>query len=104
MASQDPVEGKALHLEGLLPLVTDRSLPCCSWIENRDCLPCVQRTAQVADVKWDRPEVGVFKVNTDAAINNVHKTLGIGLIVRNHEGLVMGFDPTYRCYLPSSSC
>jgi ribonuclease HI len=42
----------------------------------------------VRHTKWQKPERGWFKVNTDAAFNSGSCTGSAGVIVRNHQGLV----------------
>jgi ribonuclease HI len=44
---------------------------------------------EVHHVKWFPPPEGKYKVNWDAAVDTVNGRLGIGIIVRNHNGLVI---------------
>ncbi|KAK2664585.1 hypothetical protein Ddye_003159 [Dipteronia dyeriana] len=41
-------------------------------------------------VKWSRPNVGMYKVNTDAAIQSTQNRIGIGIVIRDNVGSVMG--------------
>ncbi|KAK1577678.1 hypothetical protein Q3G72_023755 [Acer saccharum] len=47
-----------------------------------------KKLKQVA--KWERPVEGLFKINTDAAVCSNRNLTGIGIVIRNHEGGVMG--------------
>ncbi|KAK3230321.1 hypothetical protein Dsin_002202 [Dipteronia sinensis] len=48
----------------------------------------VQLQQQV--VQWCSPVVGIYKVNTDAAIQSAHNRVGIGIMIRDNMGNVMG--------------
>jgi hypothetical protein len=37
-------------------------------------------------IPWTKPPLGVIKVNWDAAVDGKQRRIGIGVIVRNHEG------------------
>ncbi|XP_062163729.1 uncharacterized protein LOC133870586 [Alnus glutinosa] len=39
---------------------------------------------------WKPPEVGLWKVNWDASVNVNDGVIGLGCVIRNDEGLVMG--------------
>jgi hypothetical protein len=56
---------------------------------NSSYLSIATDEREVHHVKWFPPSEGKYKVNWDAAIDTVNKRLGIGLIVRNHNGLVI---------------
>lgn len=36
--------------------------------------------------KWTRPNMGVFKVNVDAAVKQNQNHYAVGMVLRNHEG------------------
>ncbi|KAK3189375.1 hypothetical protein Dsin_028936 [Dipteronia sinensis] len=40
--------------------------------------------------KWRSPVVNMYKVNTDAAVCSEGNSIGIGIVVRDHKGCVMG--------------
>ncbi|KAK2661322.1 hypothetical protein Ddye_007855 [Dipteronia dyeriana] len=42
------------------------------------------------EIRWKRPREGLFKVNTDATICIERNIVGLGIVIRNHEGEVMG--------------
>ncbi|TXG72274.1 hypothetical protein EZV62_000853 [Acer yangbiense] len=44
----------------------------------------------VQAVFWDRPSQGVYKVNTDAAIRVDSNLVGLGMVIRDFEGCVVG--------------
>ncbi|KAK2648631.1 hypothetical protein Ddye_016120 [Dipteronia dyeriana] len=37
---------------------------------------------------WRPPNVGVYKINTDAATNDLNRRIGYGIIIRNSAGFV----------------
>ena len=41
-------------------------------------------------VKWSKPSPGMLKCNVDAAIFSEHQTIGLGVILRNEFGSVVG--------------
>ncbi|KAL5767025.1 hypothetical protein ACOSQ2_013808 [Xanthoceras sorbifolium] len=52
------------------------------------------------DVKWKPPIVGLFKINTDATVDEFNGRTSIGVIIRDCHGLVMascaqGFKASY---------
>ncbi|PON87267.1 Ribonuclease H-like domain containing protein [Trema orientale] len=40
--------------------------------------------------KWHPPELGVLKLNVDAAVNLGEGTIGVGAVIRDYKGDVMG--------------
>ena len=44
---------------------------------------------ELADTQWIPPDYLWYKINTDAAVFSVTKSVGIGVVVRDHEGLVL---------------
>jgi hypothetical protein len=38
---------------------------------------------------WRKPPPGIYKINWDAAVDKDHGRIGFGIIVRDHEGLVL---------------
>ncbi|KAF5470790.1 hypothetical protein F2P56_011279 [Juglans regia] len=50
----------------------------------------VKFNARAGVPKWKKPEVGSLKVNWDAAVNLEEGRIGIGVLIRDHDGLVMG--------------
>ncbi|XP_035543096.1 uncharacterized protein LOC118346314 [Juglans regia] len=40
--------------------------------------------------RWTKPAVGAFKVNWDAAVQSRLGRIGIGVLIRDHQGLVIG--------------
>jgi hypothetical protein len=57
----------------------------------------------VVDVSWKPPALGSLKINWDAGIDRDRGVVGIGIVVRNHEGsliaalncsLFANLDPT----------
>ncbi|KAK3188397.1 hypothetical protein Dsin_027958 [Dipteronia sinensis] len=61
-----------------------------------------KNVAQATKMNWVNPDVGTFKVNTAAVSNGNHYKTGIGVIVRDHKGLVMGAitQPILSLYSP----
>jgi ribonuclease HI len=49
-----------------------------------------QQPSSSATVKWNPPAQGRYKVNYDGAIFSDSNAAGIGVIIRNHQGEVMG--------------
>ncbi|KAL0007875.1 hypothetical protein SO802_009377 [Lithocarpus litseifolius] len=56
---------------------------------------------EAADIRWTPSDFPKYKVNTDAAIFSNTKAVGIGVVVRDHEGAVIAALRywTTRCYL-----
>ena len=50
---------------------------------------CSQMVSCKAIVCWQAPHVGVYKINTDAALNVQRKCSGLGVIVKDCHGRVM---------------
>ncbi|KAK3205310.1 hypothetical protein Dsin_019356 [Dipteronia sinensis] len=48
------------------------------------------RVDQMKMVKWRCPNEGIFKLNSDATFDDSQRNIGFGLIIRNHNSLVMG--------------
>nr|XP_023899473.1 uncharacterized protein LOC112011331 [Quercus suber] len=42
-----------------------------------------------ADTRWIPPDFPWYKINTDAAVFSASKSVGIGVVVRDHEGSVL---------------
>ncbi|XP_050280623.1 uncharacterized protein LOC126721616 [Quercus robur] len=42
-----------------------------------------------ADIQWTPPNFPWYKINTDATVFAVSKSMGIGVVVRDHEGSVV---------------
>ncbi|XWS59874.1 hypothetical protein CRYUN_Cryun08bG0159100 [Craigia yunnanensis] len=40
--------------------------------------------------RWIPPSAGIYKINFDGAVNKTTKMGGIGVVIRNVEGAVMG--------------
>ncbi|KAF5468500.1 hypothetical protein F2P56_012646, partial [Juglans regia] len=40
--------------------------------------------------RWTQPAVGILKVNWDAAVQSREGRIGIGVLIRDHQGLVIG--------------
>ncbi|XP_042980175.1 uncharacterized protein LOC122310346 [Carya illinoinensis] len=40
--------------------------------------------------RWSKPSLGQFKANWDAAVRRGEGRVGIGVIIRDHQGLVIG--------------
>ncbi|KAM6558713.1 hypothetical protein CsatA_027952 [Cannabis sativa] len=53
-----------------------------------------------AEVLWQPPTPNGFKLNVDAAVNSVTKVLGVGALVRDHDGQVIAAlsKPTQGCF------
>uniref|UniRef100_A0A803P4T9 Uncharacterized protein n=1 Tax=Cannabis sativa TaxID=3483 RepID=A0A803P4T9_CANSA len=52
--------------------------------------PATSSTATVQQAaKWQPPQLNGFKMNVDAATNEEHKKLGIGALIRDHNGTVL---------------
>ncbi|KAI9169470.1 hypothetical protein LWI28_012764 [Acer negundo] len=43
----------------------------------------------VGAVSWQLPVEGTYKVNSDAAIDKDRQAVGIGLVIRDHQGMVL---------------
>ena len=41
-------------------------------------------------MKWQPPDIGFFKLNTDAAVDVSSQRVGLGMIIQDHLGFVMG--------------
>jgi hypothetical protein len=39
---------------------------------------------------WKLPDMGFWKVNWDASVNIKERVIGLGCVIRNEEGIVMG--------------
>ena len=39
---------------------------------------------------WRAPLIGWYKANWDAGIDKANERIGVGVVVRNYEGLIMG--------------
>uniref|UniRef100_A0A803PFI7 RNase H type-1 domain-containing protein n=1 Tax=Cannabis sativa TaxID=3483 RepID=A0A803PFI7_CANSA len=52
------------------------------------------------DIPWQPPDASGLKLNVDAAINATSKTLGVGAIVQDHNGLVVAAisKPVQGCF------
>lgn len=42
-----------------------------------------------ARVRWKAPPAGMIKCNWDAAVDVVGRRMGVGIVIRSHEGEVM---------------
>ncbi|KAK3225818.1 hypothetical protein Dsin_005680 [Dipteronia sinensis] len=49
------------------------------------------RAIQNKGAQWQKLDEGICKVNTDAAISSAQKKVGIGVVIRDYKGTVMGF-------------
>ena len=47
------------------------------------------RTSQARLIKWKPPPPGYFKINYDGALYSSSNCSGIGIVIRDHEGLVI---------------
>ncbi|KAK1560929.1 hypothetical protein Q3G72_032435 [Acer saccharum] len=58
--------------------------------------------AAVISPPWCSPAHGLFKVNMDVAVSGRHNRIGIGVVGRNHSGLVMGssLQSISACFSP----
>jgi hypothetical protein len=45
---------------------------------------------------WQSPPTGMYKVNWDAAVDQKNERIGIGIVVRNHEGVVLAERSTTK--------
>ncbi|KAK2648902.1 hypothetical protein Ddye_016391 [Dipteronia dyeriana] len=54
-------------------------------------------------MRWKAPDVGVFKVNTDAAIMTTNQVVGVGIVVRDSNGQLVGTSAQNNeaCFSPS---
>ncbi|KAL5769450.1 hypothetical protein ACOSP7_013604 [Xanthoceras sorbifolium] len=69
-------------------------------IRNRNIRTTNKYDLRCKDVKWKPPIVGLFKINTDAAVDEFNGRASIGVIIRDCHGLVMascaqGFKASY---------
>ncbi|TXG53482.1 hypothetical protein EZV62_022651 [Acer yangbiense] len=57
----------------------------------------------VARIRWSKPDIGSFKINTDAAIKVANNQVGVGAIIRDSGGKVMvaAVQRMDACYDPS---
>ncbi|KAF5459559.1 hypothetical protein F2P56_019498 [Juglans regia] len=58
----------------------------------------VNPTAHVGTPKWLKLEVGSFKVNWDAAVNQREGHIGIGVLIRDHQGFPIGSLQAHRSF------
>ncbi|KAL5827457.1 hypothetical protein ACOSQ4_019254 [Xanthoceras sorbifolium] len=60
----------------------------------------IQTSAAVE--RWFPPPLGIYKINSDAAINSVDFCIGLGFVVRDAEGFVLaaGAQPLQFCVSP----
>ncbi|KAF5445648.1 hypothetical protein F2P56_034686 [Juglans regia] len=58
----------------------------------------VNPTAHVGTPKWSKPKVGSFKVNWDATVNQREGHIGIGVLIRDHQGLPIGSLQAHRSF------
>ncbi|KAF5475859.1 hypothetical protein F2P56_007621 [Juglans regia] len=56
----------------------------------------VKLPAHVGTPKWSKPEVGSYKVNWDVAVNQKEGHIGIGVLIRDHQGFFIGSLQTHR--------
>ncbi|XP_059440309.1 uncharacterized protein LOC132172759 [Corylus avellana] len=61
----------------------------------------VQRPQQSNPVvqRWHTPPVGVVKINWDAAVDKDGEKMGIGIIARDHNGLILAAQVASRQYI-----
>ncbi|KAK2648741.1 hypothetical protein Ddye_016230 [Dipteronia dyeriana] len=61
-----------------------------------------QNVVQTTNKKWVNPVIGMYKANTASISNGNHCKIGIGMILRDHKGLVMGAttQPIFSPYSP----
>ncbi|KAK2641422.1 hypothetical protein Ddye_023185 [Dipteronia dyeriana] len=51
--------------------------------------PLVRHGLVDESIKWKPPVIGIFKVNTDAAIDSKEGRVGLGIMIRDCEGFVL---------------
>ncbi|KAL5555878.1 hypothetical protein UlMin_038114 [Ulmus minor] len=79
------------------------------WLDDNSCLAWAQqhledfKTASnkqtiphipIAAHPWKPPEMGIVKINTDAAWCNRTKKFGLGVVIRDHSGSILGSAAT----------
>jgi len=45
---------------------------------------------------WKKPPIGMVKFNWDVAMDKSHGSIGISIVVQDHEGIVLGAHSTTR--------
>ncbi|XP_040996027.1 uncharacterized protein LOC121242200 [Juglans microcarpa x Juglans regia] len=56
----------------------------------------VKLTDHVRTPRWSKPDVGSYKVNWDAAVNQKEGKIGIGVLIRDHHGYFIGGLQAHR--------
>lgn len=56
------------------------------------------------NVSWSPPPHGSYKLNTDGAIDSTNGRRGLGVVIRNENGELMGIcaSPIYECLFLTS--
>lgn len=49
--------------------------------------------------RWKKPQIGTIKINWDAAIDNNGGRMGVGIVARDHQGVVLGASCMTRAYV-----
>ncbi|KAK2634880.1 hypothetical protein Ddye_029672 [Dipteronia dyeriana] len=89
-ASENSCEDKDFHLESMAQLAPNLYQSCQTWCTNGDQANPPPKDRSNQGIIWCKPAVGVFKANTDASVCVAAKKIGIVIIVRDHEGEVLG--------------
>ncbi|KAK3206178.1 hypothetical protein Dsin_020224 [Dipteronia sinensis] len=72
------------------------------FMSTNSIVPIHLSPSQAPMAKWCCPEFGFFNVNTDAAITGSSNRIGLGIMVQNHDGLVMvsSIQSIMACFSP----
>uniref|UniRef100_A0A803Q8I6 Reverse transcriptase domain-containing protein n=1 Tax=Cannabis sativa TaxID=3483 RepID=A0A803Q8I6_CANSA len=71
----------------------------CNVHTSNDSTP-VHFQRQISDVPWSPPSISGLKINVDVVVNQERKVLGVGAIVRDHQGSVVAAlsKPVQGCF------
>ncbi|CAN1141983.1 hypothetical protein LINPERHAP2_LOCUS12811 [Linum perenne] len=70
------------------------------WLSTQDRGSRLRRRVESSCARWHPPPPTFVKINCDAAINTVGQMFGIGVVIRDEEGALMGYKMERRTGCP----
>ncbi|KAL5788391.1 hypothetical protein ACOSP7_005340 [Xanthoceras sorbifolium] len=90
--SVEALKNLSSMLSGLVPLLKCWASNYLHEFEAANTLP-VTDVVGLGDVKWTKSHLGWFKLNVDASVKTEDSLVGLGAVVRDHQGLFMAGLP-----------